>query len=666
MLVKPSYEVLEQQIKELQIKLQSLLESIAHLSILVDTIPDMIWLKNTDGVYLYCNPVLEKFFGAKREVIIGKTDYDFVDKDMADMFRENDCRAMEQGIPSINEEWLIFPDTGYRGLFETIKTPMKNPDGELIGVLGIARDITERKKTEESLIEVQRKIKEAQKMARLGFWEWDIQTGEVEWSEEVYRIFKLDPKVFFPRIDSILALSPWPEDHQRDMELINKAMESRQPGEYEQRFLLPDGTTGYYFSTFHGVYDNDGKLITMKGTVQDITENKRAEENQKKLEEQLRQAQKIESIGRLAGGVAHDFNNMLGIIMGNAELALDELDASSPVAPLLREIQNAGERSTNLTRQLLAFARKQTIEPRLLDLNNTINDMLKMLKRLIGEDINLAWLPGTRLHTVNIDPSQVDQVLVNLCINARDSIDGNGKITIETGNAVFDEEYCRDHPEFRPGQYVKVCVSDNGSGMDKLTMANLFEPFFTTKEKGQGSGLGLATVYGIVKQNNGFINVYSEPGKGTTFKLYFQSHQEAAKYMSEIKQTRDSLRGSETILLIEDETAILQMIKRMLERSGYRVFAASTPGEAMNIINSPEGETVRLLITDVIMPEMDGKELAGKVLSVYPGIKCLFMSGYTANVIAHHGVLDQGIAFISKPFSGKDLTEKIRKVLKEG
>lgn len=664
--MKPDYETLEQELKELRTKHQTLLESATHLRTLLETLPDMIWLKNSDGVYLYCNRAAEQFFGAKREEIIGKTDYDFIDKELADMFRKNDCRAMEQDIPSINEDRLIFPDNKYSGLFETIKTPMKNPDGELIGVLGIARDITERKKTEESLIEVQRKIREAQKMARLGFWEWDIKTGEVEWSEEVYSIFKLDPGEFTPRIDSILALSPWPEDHQRDMELIKKAMESHQPGEYEQRFLLPDGTTGYYFSTFQGIYDDDGKLITMKGTVQDITEKKRAEENQKKMEEELRHAQKIESIGRLAGGVAHDFNNMLGIIMGYAELAVDELDASSPVVPLLGEIQNAGKRSANLTRQLLAFARKQTIEPKLLDLNSTINEMLKMLKRLIGEDINLAWLPGAQLHPIKIDPSQVDQVLVNLCINARDSIDGSGKITIETGNAVFDNDYCREHPEFHPGRYVMVCVSDNGSGMDKLTMANLFEPFFTTKEKGRGSGLGLATVYGIVKQNNGFINVYSEPGKGTTFKLYFQSHEEAVKSIPEKEQTQESLRGSETILLIEDETAILKMIKRMLEHSGYRVLAASTPGEAMGIIHSPEGKKVRLLITDVIMPEMDGKEVAENILSVNPGIKCLFMSGYTANVIAHHGVLDQGIAFISKPFSGKDLAEKIRKVLSEG
>ncbi|MFH2067271.1 MAG: PAS domain S-box protein [Pseudomonadota bacterium] len=660
---KPSDETLEQRIKALKKKQKALLKSESHLRTLVDTIPDLIWLKDPDGVYLNCNPTFERFFGAKKADIVGKTDYDFVDKELADFFRENDSRAMEMNGPSMNEEWLTFSDDGYTGLFETVKTPMTTPDGDLIGVLGIARDITQRKQTEDSLKETQQKLKDAQEMANLGFWTWDVQTGDVEWSEEVYRIFKLDPKEFTPQIDSILAMSPWPEDHQRDQELIQKAMKSRRPGMYEQRFLFPDGTTGYYFSTFQGTYDDAGNLKTMKGTVQDITEKKQAETEQKKMEEQLRQAQKMEAIGRLAGGVAHDFNNMLSIILGNTEMAMDELDTDNPVQPRLKEIYKAGERSANLTRQLLAFARKQTIAPQLLDLNRIIDDMLKMLKRLIGEDIDLVWQPKTPLQAVKIDPSQVDQVLANLCINARDAIDGCGKVTIETGNVVFDADYCKDHPGFNPGSFVMIGVSDNGSGMDKTTLANLFEPFFTTKAKGRGSGLGLATVYGIAKQNKGFVNVYSEPGKGTIFKLYFPSHQAAVPSASGKGQSRELPRGSETILLVEDEMAILLMTRIMLERLGYKVLAASTPGEAMRMVHSPDCETIHLLMTDVVMPEMNGKDLAGKVLGIRPEVKCLFMSGYTANVIAHHGVLDQGVAFISKPFSGRDLGIKIREVL---
>ena len=660
---KPSDKSLEQHIIALKKKQEALLKSESHLRSLVDTIPDLIWLKDPDGIYLNCNPTFERFFGAKKADIVGKTDYDFVDKELADSFRENDCRAMELNGPSMNEEWFTFFDDGYTGLFETVKTPMTTPDGDLIGVLGIARDITQRKLTENALKETQRKLKDAQEMASLGFWTWDIQTGDVEWSEEVYRIFKLNPKEFTPQIDSIQALSPWPEDHQRDQELIQKAMESRRPGMYEQRFLFPDGTTGYYFSTFQGTYDGTGNLKTIKGTVQDITEKKRAELEQKKMEGQLRQAQKMEAIGRLAGGVAHDFNNMLSIILGNTEMAMDELDTENSVLPMLNEIYKAGERSANLTRQLLAFARKQTIAPQLLDMNRMIDDMLKMLKRLIGEDIDLVWRPKIPLQTVKIDPSQVDQVLANLCINARDAIDGAGKVTIETGDVVFDADYCKDHPGFNPGSFVMVGVSDNGSGMDKLALANLFEPFFTTKEKGRGSGLGLATVYGIVKQNKGFINVYSEPGNGTTFKLYFPSHQAAVPLPSGNGQSRELPRGSETILLVEDEIAILRMARIMLERLGYKVLSASTPGEAMAIVHSTDYETIHLLMTDVIMPEMTGKDLAGKVLAIRPGVKCLFMSGYTANVIAHHGVLEKDIAFISKPFSSRDLGIKIREAL---
>lgn len=651
-------------IRELEKTKEALQTSESHLRILLDTIPDLVWLKDPDGVYICCNKGFERFFGARECEIVGRTDYDFVDKDLADFFRRNDVKAMDLDRPSMNEEWLTFAVGGYRGLFETIKTPMRSPGGELIGVLGIARDITRRKKTEQSLKETEKKLRQAQEMASLGFWFWDVRTGEVEWSREVYRIFQRDPGTFTPTIESIQALSPWPDDHQRDAELIRKATESDRPGSYEQRFLFPDDTIGYYLSTYQGVYDEEGELTGIKGTVQDITEKKRAEEEQKKMEMRFRQVQKMEAIGRLAGGVAHDFNNMLSIIMGNVELVMDEVDGDSAVGKSLQEIYRAGERSSNLTRQLLAFARKQTIEPQLLDLNTIIDDMLKMLQRLIGEEIDLVWRPGQNLDAVKIDPSQVDQVLANLCINARDAIGGVGKVTIETGHAVFDGEYCRDHPGFVAGRFIMVGVSDNGAGMDKATLANLFEPFFTTKEKGRGSGLGLATVYGIVKQNKGFINVYSEPGEGSTFKLYFPSHRKTAatEFPSEADTTLAG--GHETVLLVEDETAILRMSTAMLERLGYRVLAAATPGHALKIAGS--GQKIHLLMTDVVMPEMNGRDLAGRVAELQPGLKCLFMSGYTENVIAHHGVLDPGIAFISKPFSRKDLSEKIREVLQGG
>jgi len=360
--------------------------------------------------------------------------------------------------------------------------------------------------------------------------------------------------------------------------------------------------------------------------------------------------------------VAHDFNNMLSVIIGYAAIAMDDVDPSQPLYNKLEQIRKAGERSADLTRQLLAFARKQTVAPKVLNLNETLEGMTNMLQRLIGEDLNLTWIPGKKVWQVKVDPSQIDQILVNLCVNARDAIVDVGKITIETGNAVFDEIYIKDHAGFIPGEYVLLAVSDNGCGMDSVTLDNAFEPFFTTKESGKGTGLGLATVYGIVKQNNGFVNVYSEPGLGTTFKIFLPRHQTQTSDLSEKRIDRPVQRGHETILLVEDEPAILDMITEMLEKMGYTVMAAGTAGEAINIAQDYVGE-LNLLLTDVIMPEMNGRDLAKNLLSFYPNIMRLFMSGYTANVIAHHGVLEEGLNFIQKPFSMEELAAKVRAAL---
>jgi len=393
-----------------------------------------------------------------------------------------------------------------------------------------------------------------------------------------------------------------------------------------------------------------------------IEEHRRTERERDKLQSQLLQAQKMESVGRLAGGVAHDFNNMLGVILGHTELALLQADENHDLHSDLKEIQKAAKRSADITKQLLAFARKQTISPKQLDLNNTVESMLNMLRRLIGEDIDLVWKPSAHLWPVKMDPSQIDQIMANLCINAKDAISGVGKITIETGKKTFDEEYCNEHPGFIPGDFVLLAVSDNGCGMDKETLDNLFEPFFTTKEVGKGTGLGLATIYGIVKQNNGFINVYSEPGQGSTFKIYLPRLIADETTDTTVPEKKAAAGGAETILLVEDESTILRMIRKMLERKGYSVLPAATPAEAIDMAKA-HADQIHLLMTDVVMPEMNGRDLAGQITALYPDIKLLFMSGYTANVIAHHGVLDDGVAFIQKPFSMADMTAKVRDVL---
>ncbi len=393
-----------------------------------------------------------------------------------------------------------------------------------------------------------------------------------------------------------------------------------------------------------------------------ITERERAKEEREKLREQLAQSQKMESVGRLAGGVAHDFNNMLGVILGHAELALDRVDPMDPIYADLHEIRKAAERSADLTRQLLAFARKQTVAPKVFDLNETVEGMLKMLRRLIGEDIDLAWLPGQNAESVKMDPSQLDQLLANLCVNARDAIGDTGRIVIETGAAMIDDAYCADYADVVPGDYAVLTVSDDGCGMAPEMLAHLFEPFFTTKETGKGTGLGLATVYGIVKQNKGFINVYSEPSHGTTFKVFLPRHSGDPVAMAKDVGADPAVRGSETILVVEDEPAILKLTARLLQKLGYTVVSASTPGEAIRLATNYPGE-IHLLITDVIMPQMNGRDLAQHLVSLHPQLKRLFMSGYTANVIAHHGVLDDGVHFIRKPFTGNELAAKVRETL---
>lgn len=408
-----------------------------------------------------------------------------------------------------------------------------------------------------------------------------------------------------------------------------------------------------------GTMENGRRLVI--SMAMDVTRRMQAESEREKIEEQLIQSRKMESVGRLAGGLAHDFNNFLTIIIGHTEMMLDQKSPDQPDHKGLTEIRNAAERSADLTRQLLVFARKQTVSPRVVDLNEAIASLLKMMKRLIGEDIDLVWTPESGLVPVRIDPSQIDQVVANLCINARDAIPNTGTIMIETHHVTIDDDFCLDHAEAEPGRYARLTVSDNGSGMDKDMLPLIFEPFFTTKELGRGTGLGLATVYGIVKQNKGFITVYSEPGEGTTFKIYLPSHEAASVEHSE--SSPDTLQyGDETILLVDDDESILNVTTSLLKKLGYTVLAAPDPNEAMRLARENIGH-IDLIMTDVIMPDMNGRDLVDHLQSLYPQVKALFMSGYTSNVIAHRGDLKEDVHFLPKPFSMSTLSQKLREVL---
>ncbi len=452
-----------------------------------------------------------------------------------------------------------------------------------------------------------------------------------------------------------------PEDRERLSMNIARVMAGEELGGTEYTALRRDQSP-FPVVIYSTLIIRDGRPVGLRGLVVDVTNQKHAEETRRKLELQLLEAQKMESVGRLAGGVAHDFNNMLGVILGNAELALAGIPPDDPLHEDLEQILDAARRSTDITRQLLAFARRQTIDPKEIDLNETVEYILKMLRRIIGEDIDLSWQPGPGRMPVFMDPSQLDQLLANLCVNARDAIDGVGKLTIETDNITFDRAYCDDHAGFVPGDFVLLAVSDDGHGMDKDTLDNVFEPFFTTKEVGKGTGLGLSTVYGIVKQNDGFINVYSEPGKGTTFRIYLPRHEGEAGLIEAQGVAETPTSRGETVLIVEDDFSILKLAQRILENLGYTVLAASTPGRAEALAEEHAGH-IHLLITDVVMPEMNGRDLAESLKAHYPTLKVLFMSGYTSNVIAHRGVLDSGVNFIQKPFSTRDLAVKVREAL---
>lgn len=616
---------------------------------LVEAIPDLIWLKDTEGVYLSCNPAFERFFGAPEKEILGKTDYDFKNHDDADFFRHHDRNALKVGGPTVNEDQITFTEGGYTGIFETIKVPMRNDLGDVIGVLGIARDITARKQAEEQLRKSQELLRDTGDLARVGGWEVDLVEDRVYWTQTMKDICEA-PEDYEPTVEEFITLFD-PEVRPEISESFQRACQGDGGFDMEVPFKASRGKRLRAHILGRPEF-NDGQCVRLHGIFQDVTQRR-------ELEEQFRQAQKMESVGRLAGGVAHDFNNMLGVILGNVDLALLSLDTEHSIYGYLQEIQNAGKRSADLTRQLLGFARKQTIEPKVMDLNDTVASLLKMLGRMLREDIALTWKPATDLWPVKIDPVQVDQVLVNLVVNARDAISGGGNIIISTDMVSFNEF---EHPDFKADQYVILSIQDDGHGMDPEIVDKIFEPFFTTKPAEEGTGLGLATVYGIVRQNEGFLRVESEPGKGAMFQIYLPRLSHAEKLGDEEDEGPELATGSETILLVEDETSLLKMTKRFLEQLGYQVLSASNAEKAL-VLTADHSGPIDLLLTDVVMPGMNGRDLQDQVEKLRRGIKTLYMSGYSADVISRQGVLEENVQLMQKPISLTNLATRVRETL---
>jgi len=449
-----------------------------------------------------------------------------------------------------------------------------------------------------------------------------------------------------------------PETSKKVYEIFNrvyKTGESVKGVEWES--IRKDGSKIYSESSISLMKDSKDQPIGFQGIVRDITERKN-------LEKQLIQSQKMEAVGRLAGGVAHDFNNLMTIVIGNADMLLMSLTKDDPLREDVEEIKKAGGRSTSLTRQLLAFSRRQVLQPMVLNLNTVLAETDKMLRRLIGEDLEMATILESELGKVNIDPGQVEQVIMNLAINARDAMPGGGKFTIETANVDLDREYAHKKGvmELQPGPYVMLAISDKGIGMDKETQSQIFDPFFTTKPKAKGTGLGLSTVYGIVKQSGGYIWVYSEPGQGTTFKIYLPRVQGEEASLKKEPVPKELLQGSETVLMVEDDEAVRNFSKKVLKRSGYNILEAQDGEEALMVSRAHEGP-IHLLLTDVVMPKMSGRELADRLQELRPETKVLFMSGYTDNAIIRHGTLRSDVNFMQKPFTPELLSQRIRRIL---
>lgn len=615
-------------------------------------IGDVIVIIDENGVNKYKSSNIEKLFGWKPEDVVGESTWENIHPDDIEPLQNFISSLFEEpGSAGKTECRYRCKDGDYKWIEFTGVNLFHDPD--ILGVLGNYHDITERKLTEQSLRDSETRFKSLHNASFGGIIIHD--KGVILECNEGLSLMTGYCEAELIGMDGLLLIA----EGSRQLVMDNIISGYELP--YEANGLRKNGEEFPMRLEARNIPYKDKLARTVE--FRELTDQKFAEAEREQLQAKLIQAQKMESVGRLAGGVAHDFNNMLSIILGNSEIVLDDIEPDNPLTQNIEEIQKAAQRSSDLTRQLLAFARKQTISPQILDLNITIEGMFKILRRLIGEDIDLSWRPKNGLWLTRIDPSQVDQILANLCVNARDAIRNVGKVTIETDNIHLEDQYLQQNVDFKPGDYVVLLVSDSGSGMDKETVDNLFEPFFTTKDVGEGTGLGMATVYGIVRQNNGFINVYSELGKGTTFKIYLpkqvQEQDNPAQKISEKK----ILKGDETILLVEDEKAILNTAQMMLERLGYTVLPAPSPEEALEIAQKFMPDGIHLLLTDVVMPKMNGRDLSKELIKLYPDLKCLFMSGYTANVIAHHGVLEEGLNFINKPYSKQDLSLKLREIL---
>jgi PAS domain S-box-containing protein len=645
-------------------------EELAHshrlMRYIIEHTNSAVAVHDRDMRYIYISQRYLDDYGVKDPDVIGKSHYD-VFPDLPQKWRDVHRRALAGEISSAERDPYYRAD----GTVEWTRwqcRPWYEADGTVGGVVVYTEVITERVLAEEALRESEERQRAMIAASPLAIVTMDPEGRVVSWNTAAERIFGWTAKEVVNRV-----LPSVSEDQLEGFSEFRRLVlrgESLSQTQLQQR--RKDGATIDVSLSSAPVRDREGRVTAIMLLADDVTLQKEADQERERMREQLVQAQRMESIGRLAGGVAHDFNNLLMGIMNYVDLCCEQVGPDHPVREWLDQIRHEAERSANLTRQLLAFARRQTVAPRMVALNHAVQDLLNMLRRLIGEDINLVWKPAPGLWPLRMDPGQIDQILTNLCVNARDAIAGVGCLTIETGNTVVDDSYSDSHLEAVPGEYVMLAVSDDGQGMTRDTLEQVFDPFFTTKAMGEGTGLGLATVYGIVKQNEGFVNVYSEPGQGTTFRIYIPRSdrpvetavQPQSPAPEPVPAPTEPASGTGTILLVEDEKAIRYTASLFLEDLGYTVLTAESPAAALEL-TADHPDPILLLITDVVMPGMSGRDLALRLTANHPSLKVLYISGYTANVIAHRGILEDGVHFLSKPISRDDLVRKVREIIGE-
>jgi len=626
-------------------------KNLALLQGITEGTTDAVFVKDLEGRYLMINSAGARFLGRAAAEVLGKNDTELFDPEIGREIMARDRLVVQSGEAKTYEE----PGTaaGVTRLYLATKGPFRDPNGQVIGLLGICRDITDRKRAEEEIRQSQQKLRIHFEHTPLAVVEWDLQFRVTAWNPSAERIFGYTRQEAMGQHASFIVPIQFRQHVDRIWTEVLK--QSGEGARSANDNLTRSGRTisCEWYNT--ALVDDSGRVLGVASLAQDVTERVA-------LEERLRQSQKMEAVGRLAGGVAHDFNNLLTVILGYAQILADGVPAGSRLADSTVQIKSSAERAAGITRQLLAFSRKQVLSPRVINLNDSMMNLDSLLRRLIGEDIEVLTVPAGDLGSVKADPGQIEQVLMNLALNARDAMPRGGKLTIETSNAELDASYASEHQPITAGRYVMLAVSDTGEGMSPEVQARIFEPFFTTKEVGKGTGLGLSTVYGIVKQSGGYIWVYSEPDRGTTFKIYFPCVDQTAEALGVDKRPNNTLRGNETILLVEDDPQLRQLSSSVLAHCGYKMLVANGPEEGLAVAKSNHRD-IKLLITDVVMPGMNGRQLAEKILGDSPKIKVLYISGYTNNAIVHYGVLDEGLSFLPKPFTLAALVSKVREVL---